>query len=301
MIIIAVLGLLSILLIMNLQLSSDTLYTAKYLTAVQKQETAYYAASSAGRSISKYIGSYYSTDPKDLYDNMTVLNNLTLTTIDTGDVKIEIEIEDLERRFEINSINPDTDTDGYHLAQFKRLLDTIGVNSDSVGCVVDWIDSESSSYDGGGETSLMFESVKNAPIDSLKELEYIDNFNDALEEFKALKTEEAGSIDAYISASKCGISKINLNTAGRSVLKSLDENMSDEDVSAIIDNRPVKDDAEFKALINADIAQRIINRKLAAYVCEFFLIKVKASYDEEYILLTMVTDQSGNIKNWKVE
>ncbi|MBR0518339.1 general secretion pathway protein GspK, partial [bacterium] len=170
MIIIAVVGMIMILTTMNLQISSDTLYTAKYINSIKKKETAYYACKSAVNSARDYIKAGYKEDPKELYDSLQYLESVPLN-FDTGYIKINIEIQDLERKFSVNSIvTGDEQEQRDHIEYLKRIFNEIGINSTNVNKIADWIDTDNNIRVDGNENSIKYGSVKNAKIDSLNEL-----------------------------------------------------------------------------------------------------------------------------------
>ena len=237
MVIIAVIGIIMILTTMNLQVSSDTLYTAKYINSIKKKETAYYVAKSAVNSARDYIKVNYSSDPKDLYDSLQSITYIEGLNIDTGDVKVTIEVQDLERKFCVNSIVEDET----HTEYLKRILNEIGMNNSNVNKIADWIDSDEEMRIDGNENSIRYGTVKNAKIDSINELNFIDYFKEDIKEFKEKKVEGADNLDYYLSSFGISYPKININTANRVLLKSLTDDMTDQEVDSIIENRPIKD------------------------------------------------------------
>lgn len=282
---------------MNLQLSSDTLYTAKYVAVAQNRDVAYYQASAACKSIIEYIKAYYSDDPKDLYANMQYLNALTLTSIKTDDADIQVEIEDLERRFAINSIIESEE----HLNQLNRIFQILDINAPhGAEAIADWIDADSETRVGGNESHSIYGEPKNAYIDSIKELEYIEGIKDAVKDYKRSATD--GNLEKYIYASKCKYTKININTASKEILQSLSEDMTEQEVNNIIENRPIQNNEELRKAL-ATASESKINEiiKLAGYTSEFFQIKITATHNEEILILTALIDKNGKIISWKAK
>ncbi len=301
MVIIAVIGIIMILTTMNLQISSDTLYTAKYINSIKKKETAYYVAKSAVNSTRDYIKANYSSDPNDLYDSLqsiTYIEGLNIgLNIDTGDVKVTIEVQDLERKFCVNSIVEDET----HIEYLKRILNEIGMNNSNVNKIADWIDSDEEMRIDGNENSIRYGTVKNAKIDSINELNFIDYFKEDIKEFKEKKVEGADNLDYYLSSFGISYPKININTANRVLLKSLTDDLTEQEIDNIIENRPIenKNDLINKHILDADKIYKI--EKLADYTSKYFQIKANAVYDEEIIIITAVVDKDGSILFWGVE
>lgn len=297
MVIIAVIGIIMILTTMNLQVSSDTLYTAKYINSIKKKETAYYVAKSAVNSARDYIKVNYSSDPKDLYDSLQSITYIEGLNIDTGDVKVTIEVQDLERKFCVNSIVEDET----HIEYLKRILNEIGMNNSNVNKIADWIDSDEEMRIDGNENSIRYGTVKNAKIDSINELNFIDYFKEDIKEFKEKKVEGADNLDYYLSSFGISYPKININTANRVLLQSLTDDLTEQEIDNIIENRPIenKNDLINKHILDADKIYKI--EKLADYTSKYFQIKANAVYDEEIIIITAVVDKDGSILFWGVE
>ncbi len=297
MVIIAVIGIIMILTTMNLQVSSDTLYTAKYINSIKKKETAYYVAKSAVNSARDYIKVNYSSDPNDLYDSLQSITYIEGLNIDTGDVKVTIEVQDLERKFCVNSIVEDET----HIEYLKRILNEIGMNNSNVNKIADWIDSDEEMRIDGNENSIRYGTVKNAKIDSINELNFIDYFKEDIKEFKEKKVEGADNLDYYLSSFGISYPKININTANRVLLKSLTDDMTDQEVDSIIENRPIKDIYALGEIVGQDSNKRTNIDNLAGYTSKYFQIKANAVYDEEIIVITAVIDKDGSILFWGVE
>ena len=297
MVIIAVIGIIMILTTMNLHVSSDTLYTAKYINSIKKKETAYYVAKSAVNSARDYIKVNYSSDPNDLYDSLQSITYIEGLNIDTGDVKVTIEVQDLERKFCVNSIVEDET----HIEYLKRILNEIGMNNSNVNKIADWIDSDEEMRIDGNENSIRYGTVKNAKIDSINELNFIDYFKEDIKEFKEKKVEGADNLDYYLSSFGISYPKININTANRVLLKSLTDDMTDQEVDSIIENRPIKDIYALGEIVGQDSNKRTNIDNLAGYTSKYFQIKANAVYDEEIIVITAVIDKDGSILFWGVE
>ena len=286
---------------MNLQISSDTLYTAKYINSIKKKETAYYACKSAVNSARDYIKDGYKEDQKDLYESLKYLESVPLN-FDTGDIKINIDIQDLERKFSVNSIVSGDELEQRDRIEYlKRIFNGIGLNPTNVNKIADWIDTDNNIRVDGNENSIKYGSVKNAKIDSLNELNLIDYLKDDIKEFKESKVEGADNLDYYFSSFGLSYPKININTANRVLLRCLTDDMTEQDVDNIIEHRPIKDSYELDSIIGADTKKVYEMKKFVDYKSKYFQIKANAVYDEESIVIRTVVDKSGNIVYWGVE
>ena len=115
------------------------------------------------------------------------------------------------------------------------------------------------------------------------------------------KVEGADNLDYYLSSFGISYPKININTANRVLLKSLTDDLTEQEIDNIIENRPIenKNDLINKHILDADKIYKI--DKLADYTSKYFQIKANAVYDEEIIVITAVIDKDGSILFWGVE
>ena len=108
--------------------------------------------------------------PGALAETNSDLAGFSLNNIPIGDGQISIKIIDLERRVNINTVNP---------MQIQQILTTMGVDADSISVVADsiadWIDADDNQRPAGAESDYYQGLIppyyaKNAPLDDLSEL-----------------------------------------------------------------------------------------------------------------------------------
>lgn len=305
MIIIAVLGVLGIMLTMNLQLCSDTLYAEKYLSRLQKREASYYIARSIFKASVKLLENDLSMNKTDSLHDMWALGPFVYE-IDEG--KITLKIEDENRLFDINSVvDKDGNLEEKHLKQFKRLLTRLEINENFAGAIVDWIDGDTTATSPGGSETLKDSNLpcKNARFDSIDELFNLNFFNDTWFSGGVAQGEYRPGLKDVLTAHSNG--KININTAGPEVLQSLDVQLSYQSAQEIVNRRKDKpfetmDDLLEVPGFNSDLIYRI--KYLSDVVSSHFRITIEVEKEGDRTILTsIVARESGNFKclYWKVE
>lgn len=307
MIIIAVLGVIGILLIMNLQLCSDTLYSEKLLTRLQNREKGYYVACSIQKAAVKLLEQNLTGDDK--YDALNQLWAINPHKYELDEGKISVVIEDENRYFDLNSIiDKDDKPEEKHFKQLQLLLEQQELPPSFAYAILDWIDKDEAVSSGGGSETMKDCNVpcKNAPFDTVEELFYLNTFNEAWYYGKVTGEGKAhpGLKDMFSAHSN---GKINVNTAGLEVLQSLDRDLTSPMAQEIINRRiekPFKklDDLVDVAGFNTDLIYRI--KYLADVASSHFRVTVEIDMGGDRTLLTsIIKRESGSSKSvfWKVE
>ncbi len=171
----------------------------------------------------------------------------------------------------------------------KRLTENLEME-DLIPAIKDWIDRDDHPEEGGAE-SYYYEAFgyrpSNAPLRSVYELLYIKGINK--KNFKKLRS--------YFTI--YGNGRININSAPKELLLALDEEMNEEAVDSIIQNRPIRSISVLKTLPGFDeelyfkIKPRITNR------CDYFRIDASASYGDVTVTVEAYSDRN-KILEWKV-
>jgi len=142
-------------------------------------------------------------------------------------------IEDLQGRFNINNLVDNRGkVDQDSLDQFRILLNALGLDPRFAGIAADWIDSDTDPlFPDGAEDSIYTGMTppyrtSNQILTSVSELAALEGMDRAT--FRLL--------EPHISALP-GRTEINVNTATGPVLMSLDENMTEANVEALMSER----------------------------------------------------------------
>lgn len=212
-----------------------------------------------------------------------------------------LEIRDEESRFPLRQL-PVKDEDGpdqeLYAQALERLLTRAGLAAPTaLASLSDWLDADDQVRSNGAEQGSYPQlTVKNGPLDSIDELKYLkgwsppqlpvppplDPANSGLDEFKSLfqgqgdkgRVAEADWGD-FLSAYAQG--KINVNTAPKEILASLDTAMSDSAVTELLAFRSrnvLHSQKDLKKIpgIDSDLAFRL--DKLVGYASQVFRVRV---------------------------
>jgi len=307
MIIIAVLGVIGLLLIMNLQLCSDTLYATRYMTALQNRESSYYLARSIYKSSLK-VFQYSDMKKKDDCDSLQDIWAQDLPELEVDEGTIKLRIEDENRYFNLNSLfDSDTSVEEKHVKQFQRLLEQLEMNPNFANAVIDWMDKDQNSTTPGGSETLRESNLpcKDSLMDSVDELFYINGFNDSWFHGEISKGSYKPGLKDVLTVYSGD--KINVNTAGQRVLESLDPSITQQVAQEIITRRADRPFAKMDDLsavpgMNSDIVYRI--KYLADVVSTHYRITVEVKKATELTKLIVVVHKSRGVLKplyWKVE
>jgi len=139
--------------------------------------------------------------------------------------------------------------------QLRLLFKHLEINPDLVDAIVDWIDTDSDPMPAGAEdeTYRRFNppySAKNAPFDTLEELHMV----------KGITDDVYRKIAPYVTV--YGDGKINVNTADKLILESLDigEGIDESVAGRLIENRPYEQTpAKFMDRLPAEVKNRMVS------------------------------------------
>jgi len=196
-------------------------------------------------------------------------------------------IEDLQGRFNVNNL---IDEQGQvveeSLEQFRRLLNTLGLDPRFAGITADWIDSNvDPSFPDGAEDSIYTGMIPpyrtaNQALTSVSELAAIEGMDRATYTL----------LEPHITALP-GRTEINANTATPAVLQSLDENMTISDVEGLISERESAGftdiDTSFASLVAPDVLNSLEEST------QYFQLKVVVRIDTVRITLFSVLERTA--------
>lgn len=195
-------------------------------------------------------------------------------------------IEDLQGRFNINNlVDQDGRIEQESLEQFRRLLESLGLDPRFAGIAADWIDSNvDASFPDGAEDAIYTGMIPpyrtaNQTLTSVSELAAIEGMDRTT--FRIL--------EPHIAALP-GRTEINANTATAAVLQSLDENMTTSDVEGLLGEREAAGftdiETSFAPLVTPDVLNRLTDST------RFFRLKVVVRIDTVRITLYSVLQRA---------
>ncbi|MBI1922251.1 MAG: type II secretion system minor pseudopilin GspK [Geobacter sp.] len=154
---------------------------------------------------------------------------------EAGSVTVTIENE--EGKFPLNSlVTPAGSLDDWYYGIAMRLFRKVGVSPDLIEGVADWVDVDDEPRAAGAEAKWYASLASpyapaNGPLQTMDELGLVKGYaGKPLAQIRPFVT-------VYADAPLAPTAKININTASRELLASLDERMSDDLAGRIIDHR----------------------------------------------------------------
>ena len=190
-------------------------------------------------------------------DHLGELWALELPPLPVDGGAITGRLEDLQGRFNLNNlVTPQGALDLPSLAQFERLLATLGLDPSVAGAVVDWLDADAEThFPDGGEDDAYADAnppyrTPNWPITSASELTAMSGIG----------AEGYRTLSPHVTALPSG-TPLNVNTASAPVLASLSDGIGMGGAAALLEQRGdtafVDIDATFEDLLEPDIRNRI--------------------------------------------
>ena len=160
---------------------------------------------------------------------------------------LQVTIEEESGKLNLNVIaQPNGTFNDVYYPIAVRLLKKLQLSPDLCDALADWVDENDDPHPGGGESSYYATlkppyTAKNARMETLEELALVKGFDG-----KTL-TLLRPFVTVFPDEQNAPAAPININTAPREVIASLDERMTDDLVARVIDYRkttPIKNPAE---------------------------------------------------------
>jgi general secretion pathway protein K len=170
--------------------------------------------------------------------NYSCLNDLTTLglTIQAADPRVQVSAEEESGKLNINAIIEPNGNNSIYRPIAERLFRKLGLQPELLDAVADWIDDNDEPRTNGAETGYYQTlkppyAAKNGPLDTLEELRLIKGFD------KATLDKLRPYLTVYYDIANSPTAPINVNTAPKELLASLDEKMTDELAQQILDYR----------------------------------------------------------------
>lgn len=177
-------------------------------------------------------------------------------------------VEDLNARFNLNSLYVNGQVDAVAVDCLRRLLTQLDVNSGIADALLDWLDDDDKQrFPDGGEDDLYLglESpyrVGNAALNSTSELLLLHN----------VTAEDFAKLAPFVSALPAG-SMVNVNTASAEVLQAMIAGIGTVDAETLIANRGKTGYADIKAFTSQQVLQgKTIPTNLLAVSSDYFVV-----------------------------
>ena len=165
-------------------------------------------------------------------------------------------MEDLHGRFNLNNlVTPQGEVDPLSLAQFQRLLATLGLDPGIAGVVVDWLDADAEpNFPNGAEDDAYAAAnppyrTPNWPITSTSELSAMTGIE--AEGYRALLP--------YVTALPSGTT-LNVNTASAPVLASLSDDIDLAQAATLVEQRGAAEFVDIETMFGNELEPDVLGR-----------------------------------------
>jgi len=173
----------------------------------------------------------------------------------------------------------------------RRLFSRLKLDPALVDALVDWMDKDDTPYGPGGAEDFAYMDkrwrVKNAPLDSLREVLLIKGFDrDILNKLKRVA----------VARSHAGITPVNINTAEKDVLMSMADGIPESDVDEMLSQRkdkPWRTVAAWSSHAPYSAWAGRINTARLSTVSDAFIIRSEARFGRARWGEEMLVDRSG--------
>ena len=202
-------------------------------------------------------------------DSLNELWAATAPPFPVGEGTVSGKITDEAGKFNLNSLITNSTNTQQTINQCKRtqlgnLFRLLSVDPILVDPIIDWIDKDNQTQQNGAEDetyqSLQFPyPTKNGPLSTLEEMLYI----------KGMTAEIYKTISHYLTVSATD-GKINVNTADRIILQSIDQSIDESSVKSLMRGIPYNNVNDFFSALPAGSYK---TNALAGYVASSFSVK----------------------------
>ena len=296
-------GMVLLVVVVMVALLSAVLVELTFTTLVQLRLTETYRDRTRAYYLAKggiQVGRMLLQEDDNSYDAYSESWAQPVPAYPVGDGQVSLQITDEDGKIDLNRlITAQGNIDTVVQDRFLRLLETLEISDGERLCaaLIDWIDEDSEALKYGAETPYYQGlatpyQAKNAPLDTLGELSGIRGFTATVR--KRLTPCVTVSGDAYI----------NVNTAGREVLLSLSEQMTDQEVETILAARaekPFTAVSKLKDLTGMESVYGFIFRYLKV-TSEYYAISSAGEFGDGRCTLAATVKKSQNdLQYFKIE
>ncbi len=181
-------------------------------------------------------------------------------------------VEDLQGRFNINSLVVDKKPNQVALERFKRLLESLELETNLADAVLDWVDKDVDvRYPNGAEDDEYLREkpayrTANALMSSTSELMLV----------KGMTLEAYDTLSPHLTALPDS-TPINVNTASVQVIMGLAENIAQSDAEALVESRGEEGFATLDEFLRHEsLAGRKVARDGLTVSSEYFVVRAEA-------------------------
>ncbi|HEY9049915.1 MAG TPA: type II secretion system minor pseudopilin GspK [Gammaproteobacteria bacterium] len=225
----------------------------------------------------------------DSKDQLEAANTYLAAPVEGGEVAARVE--DLQGLFNLNNLSKTINASGFQrdLERFQRLLTTLELNPVLGNAVVDWLDADAETTNPDGAEDDYYYGrepayrAANTLMSSPSELRLIKGFHE---------DEVYEKLLPFITTLQ-EATNININTAPAEVLKSLSTDLTDDDVSKIIQLRDGDDNTEADPFETADEFKNYMQTTLKK---NNFSVDGMGTASDYFLMRTFAHVGQGNVR-----
>ncbi len=275
--------------------SEDSYIFDEYVNRTVEYEQIYMMSDLAFEAVKEI---FRNDDPKVDYIGEFWSQNISVP-IENG--KVTVTVVDQERYLNPNYlVNKQGKINEKYMRVFDRLFDLLDINKTVLYNIVDWIDKDDIS--SGGIEKYPDYQAKNSRLDSLDELLLIQGIDKTVFNGRVSPTGFIPGLRSVLSPYSNG--KVNVNTAPKYVLMSLDPDIDENIANAIISYRKKKpfknlNDLDLVDGITGDIIHRIST--ITDVKSNNFLINMDIKLGDRDYKVIFLVQRNGKkiIKKWR--
>jgi len=210
---------------------------------------------------------------------------------------VQAQIEDLQGRFNLNTIWQEGQVDMASVAAYQRLLVALDISPMLVSPIIDWLDTDNLPYDSDGAEEDWYLRLKpayraaNHPFVSIEELALLRGYTPDI----------VAKLRPYVCALPAKTT-ININTAPDVVLTALGDNLTLNMAKDMVSKRPkegygsIDNFLQLPEFANLSQEERQKIGKLIGVTSGFFSVLAESEIDERHRVLqaTVTFDESNN-------
>ncbi len=200
-------------------------------------------------------------------------------------------LTDLQSCFNLNSLLDASANNAVARTRLERMLDNLGIDKGNVQAIIDWLDSDLQTTIPDGAEDVYYMNLErpyrtaNTPMLSISELRLIKGFEDTRVYDALLPNVCAFGVDT----------PININTASIEVLRSLADNLSENDVKKIIEQR---NDTAFNTINEftsfSDLKTKIASTEGLSVDTEYFMLTTESTIGQVRVITYSIIHRNSD-------
>lgn len=212
-------------------------------------------------------------------DNANELWTTQLPAMTVENGEISGIIEDRQGRFNLNNLVANGATSPADVAQYKRLLDLLGLPEELAATLADWMDTDSETQAGGAEDEYYLSlpnpyRAANQPLTEVNELLLVKGYTPAVIE----------RLRPFVAALPSR-GPVNVNFAAPEVLSAIAANLSLTDARTLVESRgerPFSSAADFMQRLPSPSVQ--VPQDMISVSSEYFMVTGWARFGESQVI-----------------